>query len=47
MEKKFVYLAYGGVLFLCILLRQINPTLGGILLAAGLVHLLTAYPGKK
>ena len=42
MNKRVVWLLYIGALGLSMVLFQINATAGGILLAAGLVHLMTA-----
>lgn len=45
MVRKWIVLGYGGLLVLSVLLRQTNPAFGGILLAAGLVHLIGADKG--
>ena len=45
MDKRVVCLFYIGALGLSMVLFRINATAGGILLAAGLVHLMTA--GKR
>ncbi|MBO5170475.1 MAG: hypothetical protein J6B70_07025 [Oscillospiraceae bacterium] len=42
MDKRVVWLLYIGALGLSMVLFRINATAGGILLAAGLVHLMTA-----
>lgn len=42
LNKRVVWLLYIGALGLSMVLFRINATAGGILLAAGLVHLMTA-----
>ena len=40
MEKKWLIVCCAGVGLLCLLMWQVNPTVGGMILAVGLMWLI-------